>query len=863
MRKQPVFLLATTIFVLCNPSFGTEKIVDDFNDLTIIRNSVAYDKDFNSVPPYVARAENVCLAARPVLLIDTANQLTCFSVDTTRGLVLCGGDYVLKTTTSDDFGDGTNPIYNTIISNLCTDPRFNGVISIGSVKALPNGRWLMSTTANGYRGAIYTSDDAGLTWEKKLSIESGYVPKWGWTGICDNKIVVGEYGSRTVENTPRRIYLSEDNGDTWTKIYTHTKRDWQHCHCVCFAPNDTNVVYASFGDTVHEVIKIAKSDGVWSLKATLKPYQATVLVPVGDYIYLGHDGADLSAAIERLNPEDDSIVPVFKFPDQIDDNSHPYAYWFCRVNIFDILVHNGVFYAIAANNTSAQMGGLYVSADGENWVSAYRTQGDFFLGATAYLEGFADGYLWGSASDSLASRLFKMKPTDVATIRGLRLEKGMTNLFVKVSEGVGQYSADDSCFKTGLGRWRFLYSYDDSSGWDDRENLVEGGSCKLVMKYKEGYERIAGISSGKLTQEYGHTFADGDLFCVSLWVKAANTWPNEFSCIIQFANGCNIDYYSSRFIPSTEWTEYEIWGRFRGVPVSDEQLRILVWDSSSNYPLENYGNAVLWIDGVQFVRFPADSNPRHFSSSLFQPGGDGSKVLTRSDEHAIVPMTEFGTAYSVAFDWRPFSSDREFTTDVYLASIVGDNGSYLNLFYDKTDSGFKVVDSNGDAVSTFRSYAWRHPDFIRFCITSNGLDSKLYLETSQSGREIVPLTAVNLTSPPAFLKLDTNYEETDFACGVFCNIGLWDSELCASEVWDIFDTARKTLCTKLLKADLNEDCKVDFQDLATLSQSWLECNLEPPVKADLNEDCKVDFQDLAIFSQSWLECDLDPPEACW
>ena len=32
---------------------------------------------------------------------------------------------------------------------------------------------------------------------------------------------------------------------------------------------------------------------------------------------------------------------------------------------------------------------------------------------------------------------------------------------------------------------------------------------------------------------------------------------------------------------------------------------------------------------------------------------------------------------------------------------------------------------------------------------------------------------------------------------------------------------------------------------------------------DFNDDCKVDFQDFAIFSQSWLECNLDPPEACW
>jgi hypothetical protein len=35
-----------------------------------------------------------------------------------------------------------------------------------------------------------------------------------------------------------------------------------------------------------------------------------------------------------------------------------------------------------------------------------------------------------------------------------------------------------------------------------------------------------------------------------------------------------------------------------------------------------------------------------------------------------------------------------------------------------------------------------------------------------------------------------------------------------------------------------------------------------PLTGDLNNDCKVDFKDLALFAQSWLGCNLDPPEAC-
>jgi hypothetical protein len=35
-----------------------------------------------------------------------------------------------------------------------------------------------------------------------------------------------------------------------------------------------------------------------------------------------------------------------------------------------------------------------------------------------------------------------------------------------------------------------------------------------------------------------------------------------------------------------------------------------------------------------------------------------------------------------------------------------------------------------------------------------------------------------------------------------------------------------------------------------------------PLRGDLNGDCRVDFQDMALMAMSWLECELDPPQAC-
>jgi len=44
---------------------------------------------------------------------------------------------------------------------------------------------------------------------------------------------------------------------------------------------------------------------------------------------------------------------------------------------------------------------------------------------------------------------------------------------------------------------------------------------------------------------------------------------------------------------------------------------------------------------------------------------------------------------------------------------------------------------------------------------------------------------------------------------------------------------------------------------------------EPPpfctenIEGDVNHDCKIDFTDLAIMSNHWLDCNLEPPSACW
>jgi hypothetical protein len=49
---------------------------------------------------------------------------------------------------------------------------------------------------------------------------------------------------------------------------------------------------------------------------------------------------------------------------------------------------------------------------------------------------------------------------------------------------------------------------------------------------------------------------------------------------------------------------------------------------------------------------------------------------------------------------------------------------------------------------------------------------------------------------------------------------------------------------------------------------WVRKNLARPVcmqkaPGDLNNDCRVDFQDFVLFAESWLSCNLRPESECW
>jgi beta propeller repeat protein len=98
-----------------------------------------------------------------------------------------------------------------------------------------------------------------------------------------------------------------------------------------------------------------------------------------------------------------------------------------------------------------------------------------------------------------------------------------------------------------------------------------------------------------------------------------------------------------------------------------------------------------------------------------------------------------------------------------------------------------------------------------------------------------------------------------------------------SENWDIFAYNMTTRQTFQITKDNHDQInpavsgrKIVWQDyrngnseiFGTVLSDTEAAKCTQKLAADLNNDCKVDFDDYLIMSSMWLECNLTPPEAC-
>jgi hypothetical protein len=750
---------------------ANEWLKDSVPPLGLVRDSIAYDANFRELPKNVGRYEDICVASRPDVILNTSELVAHLDVDEDAGLLLAGYVNILKTSP-----DGQN---FTKIADITKDEPFVSNLnnlndSIKSIKILPDGSWLVALGKKepGNQGNLFRSMDKGRSWSHVLKFDSGYPEQFGYA-LADNKVAVVEYGYNGQENNPRSVYYSDDYGATWAKIYDPGAHSGQHGHCLSFAPGDTNTIYVSYGDgNCSEVIKIENSGGVWSKTATIAKYNPVCAFSDGAYIYFGHDKVGTDPVIWRLDPADDSRKDVLRWPEYRYNSNYPYRYQNPHGDVYSMLVYNGVYYAAVRDEDNHHDAGIYVSTDGVHWVCAHRVEGvDGFL----FIAGYANGYLWGIYSDGDSGRLYKMSPVNAKIVNALRLERGITNILNTPSR---------SSFEDDNGGWKRYstnHDIDLTEGYYGRSNVdaLHGDYCFLFTAKDNG------AGHAKIISDYWPTKPSlNGLICASFWIKGCPTWPLDYSAVASIyvynktATG-SIDSEPTNFEITKEWQKITLWGKCTDAnwDTCGPQLWIDFYDNGWLTGIESHDRqAQCYIDACQIVYFP----DQYYNSS-WQIGG-----TPRANETATGSLVGLGAEFTTTFEWRPDCSSREWHGNIYIASWT-DGDENIDFYYDNATSKFVATDGTNTAVTT-QTFSWEHFDSIKLALTNMGGDFRLSVQTPLNGVEhVLTNNGDTKLGPPVAVTFDTYSRRTSYGCGLIANVKHFDLPLTISEIQKLFD----------------------------------------------------------------------------
>jgi len=454
----------------------------------------------------------------------------------------------------------------------------------------------------------------------------GSVEKFGWTGVKDNKIVVGEYASAlTNANLSKRVYLSEDYGKSFSLIYTRPKQEGQgmHVHLCVFHPTNPNIIYVSFGDSPYSnLIKLTKCETEWAAETTGLRVQPTAALACGNKLLFGNDGVLPFPTIFLFDTETNTAEAVLRFP--LRSTTYPNAPYYTPERdtyCFSIKQLNGVYYASTymSGGETCYSKGVYASLDGRNWT---RLISELITSGFREIVGIDNqNRIWMSYVTSSNWGIYCLPVPKIKNIKFYSAERGITN----------ELSEENSTFKTGKGNWTFSNSYDSSlSGRDSSISFDKiGGSLKVVGKYDGTNNRIQwrvqipNINAGDFFNlrayfkpigiiekplEEGESFQSPSLRLGLLQVP---------SITYQYIQGYLSAYKDGWYIAT-------VWGKAIET-YSGGYINISL--SLYDLPTERYGEFVVYMDCVQLIK-----NEDIQYSGTFQPGG-----TPRADEILIAP----------------------------------------------------------------------------------------------------------------------------------------------------------------------------------------------------------------------------------
>lgn len=336
-------------------------------------------------------------------------------------------------------------------------------------------------------------------------------------------------------------------------------------------------------------------------------------------------------------------------------------------------------------------------------------------------------------------------------------------------------------------------------------------------------------------QQFVYEYGDYDIYIADINAPGINN-PSE---PLVFVIGDSNDQTSPAVYENmVVWQDYVVWEPFSGdwdIRVADinnlaEPQIFAVSDIVDNNERKPaiHGNTVVWQDGDagDFNIYGADitdmNNPAEFQIAAFEHDQQGPAIYRTT----VVWQDDFFG------DW-----------DIYAADIWQRNKpaeapvSFVENNQQSPAIWCNIVVWQDNFLGDWDIYAAEvsEPNNpVEFAITTN--------ESSQTNPDIDGNIVVwqdnrnnnwdifgyNLTTRKEFQITDDSADQTDPA--ISGNVVVWqDNRNGNSEIYAVvLDGPEVARCTSRIAGDVNDDCKIDFEDFAIMASHWLECYLEPP-----------------------------------
>jgi photosystem II stability/assembly factor-like uncharacterized protein len=255
---------------------------------------------------------------------------------------------------------------------------------------------------NGYTYGIHKSIDAGETWTPSLFVPNNL----GWGGLGDNeRIYEIAYHPRVANQlfigTTQGLYLSNDNLETWTRVFTGATTDIE------FHPTNNQIIYAFRNSgTDRNLLKKSTNGGNSFSNAGTFPSNSdrqiflSVCNTAPTHIYAAstngvYKSADEGASFTYLtNPDEAGLA--FSVSD-IDTNNMIYGY----VDLFNSTNNGNTF---TQRTSWSNQNDAYIHAD---LRTSKCLNGVFYVGTDGYLAKSVDnGITWTTLNDGTGIREF-------------------------------------------------------------------------------------------------------------------------------------------------------------------------------------------------------------------------------------------------------------------------------------------------------------------------------------------------------------------------------------------------------------------------------------------------------------------------